>query len=330
MIESLLESIESVTVGVLGDFSLDAYWDLDRSREELSVETWLPVNVVKAQRYSLGGAGNVVANLTALGVGRVRAFGVIGDDLFGRELVAQLGAIGVETGGLVVQAEGWESTVFAKPHVDDEEQRRFDFGTYNAIAPQTESRLIETLEAALDGVDVLIVNQQIPSGWHSARVIDELNRLIAARPDRLFLVDSRHKCQRFSGAVLKLNDLEAAAVCGESRDPNELISDEDVERYASVIQQRTGRSVIVTLGERGMLVRDGAVSTTVAAPMVEGETDTVGAGDTATSALAACLGAGASCADATRVASLAAAVTVKKLRQCGTASADEILALADR
>jgi phosphoglycolate phosphatase-like HAD superfamily hydrolase len=59
-----------------------------------------------------------------------------------------------------------------------------------------------------------------------------------------------------------------------------------------------------------------------------GKTDPVGAGDTVVSALACCLGAGIKPAEAAEFAVLAAAVTVQKLLQTGTATGAEILAQA--
>src|ERR1039458_6878325 len=71
-LDLLLQSMHKAKVAVAGDFCLDAYWHLDEGPEEESIETGLPVHRVTDQRYSPGGAGNVVANLVALGVGQVR------------------------------------------------------------------------------------------------------------------------------------------------------------------------------------------------------------------------------------------------------------------
>ena len=90
----LLESMHGAKVAVAGDFCLDSYWHLDEGPEEASIETGLPVRRVVSQRYSPGGAGNVVANLVALGVGEVRAIGVYGGDPFGPVLVKLLGDLG--------------------------------------------------------------------------------------------------------------------------------------------------------------------------------------------------------------------------------------------
>jgi len=60
---------------------------------------------------------------------------------------------------------------------------------------------------------------------------------------------------------------------------------------------------------------------------LSGPTDSVGAGDTFCSALMACISIGADLASAAFIANIAAAVTVQKLFQTGTATRQEILEL---
>ena len=78
-LDACLTKLPAARVTVFGDFCLDAYWLIDDGEPEVSVETALGVHRVRTQRYSLGGAGNVAANLVDLGVGQVRAVGLIGD-----------------------------------------------------------------------------------------------------------------------------------------------------------------------------------------------------------------------------------------------------------
>src|SRR5665213_596704 len=95
-LERALAPLSKLRVAVLGDFCLDGYWLLEVGHSEFSVETGLPIRRVRSQRYSLGGAGNVVANLIDLGVGQVQAIGVVGTDLFGVELLRILRERGAE------------------------------------------------------------------------------------------------------------------------------------------------------------------------------------------------------------------------------------------
>ena len=82
-LEKVLKNIVGTRIGIIGDFCLDVYWNIDKDKSESSVETKLPTKPVKSQMYSLGGAGNVANNLKAMGVKNVLAFGVTGNDPFG-------------------------------------------------------------------------------------------------------------------------------------------------------------------------------------------------------------------------------------------------------
>ena len=133
-LEACLGGIPAARVTVFGDFCLDAYWLIDPDESERSVETGLAVRRVRGQRYGLGGAGNVVANLVDLGVGTVHAVGLVGDDLFGRQMREMLTALDVDCSGLLTGRAGCQTLVYAKPHVGEAEGSRIDFGAFNALA----------------------------------------------------------------------------------------------------------------------------------------------------------------------------------------------------
>src|ERR1039458_2447082 len=77
-------------VAVLGDFCLDRYLELDPSKQETSLETGLPVHNVVNVRAQPGGAGTIVNNLVALGVGTILPVGLVGEDGEGYELSSAL------------------------------------------------------------------------------------------------------------------------------------------------------------------------------------------------------------------------------------------------
>src|SRR5467141_1581369 len=76
-LKSLIPRLRGKRIAVLGDLMLDRY--LWGTASRLSPEAAVPVVDFVEQSEGLGGAGNVAANLAALGA-RVECFGTIGND----------------------------------------------------------------------------------------------------------------------------------------------------------------------------------------------------------------------------------------------------------
>jgi rfaE bifunctional protein kinase chain/domain len=317
--------LRSCSLAVFGDFCIDAYWALHEGASEFSVETSLRVRQVKMQRYSLGGAGNVLTNLAALKVGHIQAIGVSGTDPFGavmQDLLNQHCDYRCD----VIRDPSWETMVYAKPCVGTREESRIDFGAFNDPDQVLADQLLGQLERAAGEHDVVILNQQVESGVSSPKLIERINGIIARSRKAVFLVDARHHPEKYTGALLKVNMSEAAKLLGE--EPVSLHEDARAIEFASRIHALTSKPAFVTRGERGIAVAtDGAVDL-IAGLHVEGPTDAVGAGDTVVATVAAALATGASPWQAGTLANLAAMITVRKLQTTGTASPEEILSAA--
>ncbi len=91
--EQIARHYASLRIAVAGDFCLDRYLEIDPAREEVSIETGLPVRNVIRVRPQPGAAGTVLGNLVALGVGEIHAIGFCGDDGEGYELRRALAAL---------------------------------------------------------------------------------------------------------------------------------------------------------------------------------------------------------------------------------------------
>ncbi|NLH48609.1 MAG: HAD family hydrolase [Myxococcales bacterium] len=325
-LQELLARIERTRLGVLGDFCLDVYWFLDPSAAELSLETGLPTQPVAEQRCELGGAGNVVNNLRAIGCRRIEAFGVGGADPWGRELRRLLAEAGTVTDGLLEEARQWATPAYIKPHRNDEETNRLDFGNFNRLPDETAARLIAALAARLDELDLVVVNEQVAQGIHTERLRRELAALMRARPDKRFIVDSRHHSEAYPDAWLKINDREAAHLIGAAYPEGARIRLEDTKRAAGELFARHRRPVFVTRGPRGLVVGDETGLGEIPGIQIFGKVDPVGAGDSLLAGVAAATAAGATVLEAATFGNLVASVTVQKWRQTGTATPAEILA----
>jgi bifunctional ADP-heptose synthase (sugar kinase/adenylyltransferase)/phosphoglycolate phosphatase-like HAD superfamily hydrolase len=332
-IAQLMQNMRSARIGVLGDFCLDAYFEIDSSLEEISVETGKRVQHVRRQRYSPGGAGNVVVNLNALGVGHLEVFGAVGDDLFGREMARQFVALGAGTQGLLVQTEGWDTPVYGKPLLDGVEQQRLDFGAWNVLSDETWVLLQAAIVDARSRLDFLIVNQQLPKGWciqaRAAWMCDELRAHWQAK----HLVDARHFVRGFKGVSLKLNQHETANLLlpnGQEAPLSKTYDDDEALAMARQLVELSHGISFVTRGECGVIACQPGSAVAVPGIQINGPTDTVGAGDAATAMLSACLSTGADAVRAATMANLAASITVQKLNQTGTASEPELIAAAKK
>jgi sugar/nucleoside kinase (ribokinase family)/phosphoglycolate phosphatase-like HAD superfamily hydrolase len=326
-LRQILADMANARVGVLGDFCLDVYWMLDMRSSERSVETGKMTHPVRQQRYSLGGAGNVVANLCDIGVGQVHAFSVVGSDPFGVRLLELLRARRVDVSGMLTltDPEAWQTLCYCKPYIGEDEESRIDMGNFNRLPEPAVDRLLANLEQALPRLDVVVVNEQVGAGIHTPYLQDQLRALMQRHPQSTFIFDGRHLPHGYPDAWLKVNATEAVTLCGVHRAAGDLVPREDAEQAAQALYARRGRPVVVTRGARGCVLCDAKGIQSVPGLQVLGPVDPVGGGDSFLAGMAAGAAAGAAPAEAMQVGNLAARVTVTKLRQTGTASPAEIL-----
>src|SRR5947209_17701298 len=115
LVERILAPLPALRVGVLGDLFLDRYLDLDAALTEPSIETGLDAYQVVRVRPYPGAAGTVINNLAALGVGRIDAVAVIGDDGEGYELRQALRALRVVSTDHLINWDGRRTPTYTKP-----------------------------------------------------------------------------------------------------------------------------------------------------------------------------------------------------------------------
>lgn len=327
-VKQILSSISKVSVAVYGDFCLDAYWMMDSRGGEISVETGLKTNAIAKQYYSLGGASNIVANIMALKPKSCKVFGVIGEDIFGRELTRQLNNLNVDTAGLAVQKENFDTYVFGKPYVGTQEKARFDFGFFNRRSEETDDLIISNLRKAMKDADLLIFNQQVPGSINNENFIAAANELFNEFRNKFVFLDSRHYSSSFANIYRKTNAVEAARLCGAEARYGDVISIENAKKYALELFNRTKKAVFLTRGNRGVIVAESSGVHEIPGIQLLKKTDPVGCGDTTLSAVSLCMAAGVTPLEAATIGNFAASVTATKLFQTGTANAEEIIEIS--
>ncbi len=327
-VEDILAKIKQVKIAVYGEFCLDAYWILNPLGSEISVETGRQAEAVEKHYYSPGGAANVAANAAALEPKTVKAIGVIGNDLHGRELISQLQGLKVDTSALITQPQDFDTYTFTKRYLQEREISRTDFGICNQRTIESDQQLIESIQHALENYDAFIFNQQIPRSLNNPAFIQNANNLFKKFEDKVIVLDSRHYLPKFKYVSLKLNEIEVARLNGATISYQDHISNTEVERHGVEVFKKRKKPMYITCGNRGVVVVDKNGVHKIPGIQITSKIDPVGAGDTFLSALTLGLGAGYSPIQAAKFGNLAAGVSIQKLYTTGTASAEEIINLS--
>ena len=338
-LKRLIPRLRGKRIGVLGDLMLDRYLWGKASR--LSPEAAVPVVDFMEQSDWLGGAGNVAANLAALGA-KVEAFGVMGSDEAGRALRERLRAAGIHDSGVLADSKR-VTTVKTRIIARHQQIVRIDHERREPLRSDIEEKLLRNLFAALKHLDALVLSDYdkgLITDSFADRVLGAAHQLhvpvfVSPKTSRLY-------AHRGARAVV-CNTKEAGLFVMRS-----LADEKSVEEAGRALLAHFGcNAVVITRAEKGLsLFEEGSprhihitatsfeVTYAVGRPGVErGATgrqvfDVTGAGDTVLSVLALGVAAGASLTDAAMLANTAAGVVVGKLGTA-TVSPQELAAALD-
>jgi len=327
--EAITGQYARLRVGVVGDFCLDRYLEIDPAKDETSIETGLPVFNVIRTRAQPGGAGTVMNNLVALGVRTVFPVGFAGEDGEGYELRRALAALPGVKMDYFLQTPDRQTFTYCKPLVcapgkPPRELNRLDKKNWSPTPPAVAAQLAASLDSLANQVDALILLEQVDqpeTGVLSDTVLAVVGRLAVSHPQLLILADSRCSLRRFPPVIFKMNAAELAALAGTAV----ALDDAVVSQAALALAAKNNRPVIVTRAERGMLgARPSGEVTRIPALPVRGEIDVVGAGDAVTANLTLALAAGATLPEALELANTAGSIVIHQLGTTGAASVADL------
>jgi len=321
----LFEKYKNLSIAVFGDFCLDEYLWLDASLNEASLETGDIAYQCVKREVSPGAAGNIVKNLVMMGVGTVYAAGHTGDDGRGIELRRCLEKLGVDMTCLVT-APGRETPAYVKPWLMEGENRRelnrVDIKNWVATPQETEEAMLAQLRKIVDKLDALIIMDQLTEencGAVTDKVREELSKIAKDNLSLIVYADSRNRIGRFENMIIKGNkhEITNAAFGYEDLD--------NVHKACELLQEKTGRPLVCTVGEKGLRIYHDGTVTEVPGVAISGQVDVTGAGDMVTSGFVSALAAGADMKQAGEIGNKAAAVCVSQLGSSGVVRQEDIL-----
>lgn len=253
--------------------------------------------------YPGGKGANQAVAASRLG-GHVSMIGCVGDDSFGRELVANLSKEGVDTSHVFVQPN--VSSGVALIQVDDQAQNSI------AVASGANYRLsceyVEKAMQAIEKIDVVVMQLETPleTIYTAARVAHQRGAKVILNPapaqvlenDLLQLVD-----------YLVPNEYEIATMTGF-----QIQNITDTDQAAQQLLSKGVKNLIVTLGNKGSVIFEGNTNNSVDIPAWKVQAvDTTAAGDCFIGAFAVGLSKEKSVKDAAAFASAAAAISVTRV-----------------
>ncbi|MBI5165294.1 MAG: D-glycero-beta-D-manno-heptose-7-phosphate kinase [Magnetospirillum sp.] len=305
-----LAGMKGARVLCIGDVMLDrfVYGTVDR----ISPEAPIPVVRIERESAMLGGAGNVVRNLVAVG-GNPAFVSVIGDDVAGREVTRLVGEHGEIDPCLVVEP-GRQTTIKTRFFASSQQLLRADRETNAPLSDEIRDQVLTRAERLLPEVGALVISDY-GKGVLASPVTPELIRRARAA-GRPVVVDPKGiDYAIYRGAsVLTPNRKELHEATKMAVDSDEAI----VAAARHLIATCGVGAVLVTRSQDGMtLVEESGTVHHLPAEARE-VYDVSGAGDTVVATLTAAIASGATLLEGARLANVAAGIVVAKV---GTAVA---------
>jgi len=298
---------------VIGDLMIDHY--LWGSCERISPEAPVQVVDIAKETTVLGGAGNVINNLKALGA-NVSVSSVIGDDSNGEELKDMLKSIDVDSTNIVIQ-HGRKTSKKSRVIASSQQVIRYDKESKNNIQDSSVSKILDSLVDDIKKYDAIILSDYGKGVLRSSLCQGVI--ALAKNHNIKVLVDPKGSdFSKYKGSyLLTPNKKEAVLATGI-----DIKDDKTLKEALLKLQKECDLGLsLITLSEDGIATYDGEVKKF---PTVAKEVfDVTGAGDTVIASIAFALSAKKSIEETAAFANLAAGVVVGKIGSA-TVTLDEI------
>lgn len=320
----LIEAVRQFTnnkklVLVIGDVMLDRY--LMGNVNRISPEAPVPVVLLNQSEDRAGGAANVAANLSGLGL-RTQIVGCIGDDITGSTLKHIIADSGIEISHVMTSRQ--RPTV-SKTRVMSGNQQivRIDDESSSAFTSGENSQLLSNVTHALNDNPAMVILSDYAKGVLSDATCKAIITQCKQRGIPVIADPKGRDYSKYKGAsALTPNKKETAEACGVDVNETEVLL-----HAAQQLKEKLGLDFLaVTRGEEGISFIDSQHIEHIPATAKK-VFDVSGAGDTVIATLAAGLVHGLTPHDALQLANIAAAIVVGKVGTVPVTQAELLKAL---
>jgi len=312
---SIVRAFAAVPILVIGDAMIDRF--IAGRVTRISPEAPVPVVAFEHETQRIGGAANVAHNIAALG-GHATLVAVTGMDDAAATLARDCREAGIAP-SLVADPSRCTTAKVRIVTERNQQVARIDYESDVEIAGDIEQRVILEVRKHAPAAAAIVVSDYL-KGCVTRRVM-EAAAAAARRLGVPLLVDPKiPHIDYYAGATLVTPNHHEAETATHTRVRNEAEARETARRF----RERAGcRGVLMTRGDQGMwlLTEDIEGQLPTSAREVS---DVTGAGDTVIATLTLSIAAGATAAEAARLANHAAGISVSRFGPA-TVSADELM-----
>ena len=299
----------------IGDLMNDEY--LWSSVERISPEATVPVVSVKKESHALGGAGNVINNLVAMGA-KVFAIGTAGTGKAGQMIFEKLKDLGIETDGIISEPQR-PTTRKTRVIASNQQVLRIDREIKKNINNSTLEKLVKKIEDKIFDADLLILSDY-DKGLITKELVQQTVNL-AKKYKVLTLADPKS---------LDFSKYEQVSILTPNRKEASLAANVDIKSrkdlFAAgqkIMEKVKLARLLITCGKDGMVLFEKGKDPYTIESQARQVFDVSGAGDTVISLLGLGLAIGATFKQSAMVANAAAGIVVGKVGTA-TASIDEL------
>lgn len=288
---------------VIGDVMLDRYLLGEVNR--ISPEAPVPVVLIKSEQQRVGGAANVAANLSLLGVS-TKMIGLIGNDIEGHTLQQAMQLHGIDTSAMFTTTQ---RPTIAKTRIlgGHQQMLRLDQENAQILNDAEQVEILAKIEAALAAQPALVILSDYAKGLLTETVCQQVIQHCRAKQIPVLVDPKGHDYRKYRGATaLTPNKKETAEACDTDQQDATLI-----DKARQLKQCLALDFLAVTRGEEGITLID--EETHHLSATAKQVFDVSGAGDTVIATLAASMMHGWSVLDSLALANIAAGVVVGKV-----------------
>ncbi len=300
-----INKFKAARIVVFGDMMIDEYLSGNVSR--ISPEAPVPVVHIQSETKRLGGAGNVVRNLCALGA-NVIPISCIGNDASGEWLINRFKEYNLDTRG-IIQSDNSVTGIKTRVTSQNQQLLRYD----REIIKNAPDSFIEWLSKNASGF-IFNANAVIISDYGKGVVTADTAGIIidaASKANIPVIVDPKgNNYAKYGGAtVCTPNMKEIQTAVGKK-----ISSEEELALAGKELCEDCNiKYILATRSEKGMSLIDGESGKKSDYPALAKEViDVTGAGDTVISVFTLCFSLGADFDDCCRIANIAASIVVSK------------------